>query len=126
MSKLARALALATTLATTSLAAITAVAQAHPTTGDARHQALAQERYYSTWRYQAPATEHALAQERYYGTWRSGHQATAPARPAASSRQPGWLVVALGMLTAALALVGALAATTTRRARRRVRAHQAA
>jgi hypothetical protein len=126
MSKLARALVLAATLAAMNLAGIATVAQAYSTTGDARHQALAQERYYSTWRYGDAAARQALAQERYYGTWRGGDQATAPARPAASSRQPGWLVVALGMLTVALALVGALAATTTRRARRRVRAHQAA
>jgi hypothetical protein len=52
--------------------------------------------------------------------------ATSPVRPAEPSGQPGRLVVALGGLAAALALVGALAVMTARRASRQDRARQAA
>jgi hypothetical protein len=98
---------------------------AQPASQDARHQALAQERYYTTWGYADPAATRALAQERYYSTWRPGG-ATGPVRPADSSRQPARLVVALGVLAAALALIGVLAATIARRASRKVAARQAA
>jgi hypothetical protein len=125
MSRLARALVLAATLAATTLAGLTAAAQAHPASDDAaRRQALAQERYYSTWGYGAPAVRQALAQERYYSTWRAGDPtAAAPAPP---SRQPAWLVPAIGALAAALALLGIRATMITRRRRGRVRVRQPA
>ena len=44
---------------------------------------------------------------------------TAPARPAEPNGQPTWLVVSLGGLAAALALVAGLALLAARRANRR-------
>jgi hypothetical protein len=132
MSRLARALVLAATLAAMTLAGLTDAAQAHPASdavhpsrNDARRQALAQERYYSSFGRQNPATQAALAQERYYSSWRPGGT-TAAVQPATASRQPGWPAIALGMLAAAVMLAGALAAMTARRARRRVQAHKLA
>jgi hypothetical protein len=123
MSRLARTLMLAATLAATTLAGLTAAAQANPT-DDARHQALAQERYHSTFGQQDPATLAALAQERYYSTWRaSDPTAAAPAPPRG---QPAWLVPAIGVLAAALALLGIRATMITRRRRGRVRVRQPA
>jgi hypothetical protein len=157
-SNLARSLVLAATLAAMTLAGLTAVAQAQPTAGvdqrasqdqstsdsvkraaeaqeryystwsygaPAVNQALAQERYYSTWSYGAPAVNQALAQERYYSTWGYG-DTPAPVRPAEPSGQPGWLLPAIGVLAGVLALLGVLAAVLVRRARGRVRVHQTA
>jgi hypothetical protein len=124
MSRLARALVLAATLAAMTLAGLTAAAQAHPASDDARRQALAQERYYTSFDRQEPATQAALAQERYYSTWRaSDPTAAAPAPP---SRQPAWLVPAIGALAVALALLGIRATMITRRRRGRVRVRQPA
>lgn len=124
MSRLARALVLAATLAAMTLAGLTAAAQAHPASDDARRQALAQERYYTSFDRQEPATQAALAQERYYSTWRaSDPTAAAPAPP---SGQPAWLVPAIGALAVALALVGIRATMITRRRRGRVRVRQPA
>jgi hypothetical protein len=118
MSRLARALVLAAMI----LAGLTAAAQAHPSDDAARRQALAQERYYTSFdRHQDNATPAALAQERYYSTWRPGEEPTAPAPPA----EPNRPVVVLGAVAAALALV-ALTAMTATRARRRLRVRQAA
>jgi hypothetical protein len=77
--------------------------QEQPTTADARR----------------PPTEAQVGE-----SWR--HPASVPVRPAEPSGQPGWLVLGLGVLAAALALSAGLAVTTTRRARHRVRAGQAA
>jgi hypothetical protein len=122
MSRLARALMLAATLAATTLAGLTAAAQAHPTSDDAaRRQALAQERYYTSFDRQDNATQAALAQERYYGTSRPGEEPTAPAPPA----EPNRPVVVLGAVAAALVLV-ALTTITATRTRRRLRVRQAA
>ena len=130
MSRLARALMLAATLAATTLAGLTAAAQAHPTSDDAaRRQALAQERYYTSFdtsfdQHQDNATQAALAQERYHSTWRAGDPtAAAPAPP---TRQPAWLVPAIGALATALALLGIRATMITRRRRGRVRVRQPA
>jgi hypothetical protein len=143
MSRLARTLVLAATLAATTLAGLTAAAQANPT-DDARHQALAQqryhstfgqqdpatqaalaqERYHSTWGYKVPAVRQALAQERYYSTWRAS--APTAAAPAPPREQPAWLVPAIGVLAAALALLGIRATMITRRRRGRVRVRQPA
>jgi hypothetical protein len=76
------------------------------------------------------ATRAALAQEQSYSfyssRWTPANKAPAPVRPAQPSGQPDWLAPAIGVLAAALALSGGLAVTITRRARRRVRAGQAA
>jgi hypothetical protein len=155
MSRLARTLALAAVLAAMILAGLTA-AQAHtnddpttkraglaqeryystwsygdttasqdqPTSDSVKRAALAQERYYSTWSYGDPVKQAALAQERYYSTWSYGDTpAPVPAQP---SGQPGWLLPTIGVLAAALALLGVLAATIIRRTRGRVRVRQAA
>jgi hypothetical protein len=137
-SNLARSLVLAATLAAMTLAGLTAVAQAQPTAGvdqrasqdqstsdSVKRAAEAQERYYSTWSYGAPAVNQALAQERYYSTWGYG-DTPAPVRPAEPSGQPGWLLPAIGVLAGVLALLGVLAAVLVRRARGRVRVHQTA
>jgi hypothetical protein len=129
MSRLTRTLALTAMLATTTLAAMTAVAQAQPTQDDTvKRAAEAQERYHSTWRYGDTTSDSvkraAEAQERYYSTWGYGDTPTpAPAEP---SGQPDWLVLGLGVLAAALALVAGLAVLAARRANRRVRAGQTA
>jgi hypothetical protein len=144
MSRLTRILVLGAMLATMTLTCLTAVAQARPTGNDAvelfrqgerasqdqpssdsvKRAAEAQERYYSSWGYGDPAVEQALAQERYYSTW--GYGDTPAPAPAEPSGQPGWLVPAIGVLAGILALLGVLAAMLLRRARGRVRVHQAA
>jgi hypothetical protein len=68
---------------------------------------------------QRPPTEAQVGE-----SWR--HPGNVRARPAEPSGQPDWLVLAIGVLAAALALAGGLAVTTTRRTRRRVRIGQAA
>jgi hypothetical protein len=93
-------------------------------TTDARQRALAQERYYSTWRDGDPARERALVQERYYSTW--GYSNTPAPAPAKPSGQPDWLLPGLGVLAAAVALATGLAVLAAKRTRRRVRVGQAA
>jgi hypothetical protein len=61
------------------------------------------------------------AQERADASIETPAQAPAPAQPTEPSRQPGWLVVSLGMLAAALAVVAGLAVLAARRANRRAR-----
>jgi hypothetical protein len=57
-------------------------------------------------------------------SWR--HPGNVPVSPAEPSRQPDWLVPGIGVLAAVLALVAGLVVLATRRAKRRVRASQAA
>ena len=176
MSKLARPLMLVAMLAAMNLAAMTAVAQAHPSNHptSTRHHALgrvevlatdqpsrqaaatvqrllARER--STIPGEAPAHprllldeerstllnlpndtsaqaaadaahRRLLAQERYYSTWGYGGASTpAPAEP---SGQPTWLVIALAVLAAVLALVAGVAVLAARRATRSQHAGQTA
>ena len=124
MSRLTRAIALVAMLAAINLTGLTAVAQAQPTSDSVKRAAEAQERYYSTWSYGDPAIQQGLAQERYYSTWSYGDTpAPVPDEPGG---QPGWLVPAIGVLAAVLALVTGVAAMLVRRARGRVRVHQAA
>ena len=125
MSKLARALALAAMLATMSLAGMTA-AQAQAT-DQARqiekawrqHQVTAQRQ--ST----ADATQAALAEERHYSTW-DYQDTSAPATPAEPGGQPTWLVIALAVLAAVLALVTGVAVLAAHRATRDQHAGQTA
>ena len=128
MSKLARALTLAATLAAMSLAPMTALAQTqasdHATTEDAAHRATV--RQVTSGQQAAADTAHRrlLAQERYYSTWRSGDGPTpAPAEP---SRQPAWLVIALSVLAAVAVLVAGVAVLAARRAIRGQHAGQTA
>ena len=61
------------------------------------------------------------AQQRTHNFTPPAAQAPAPAPHAQRSGQPDWLVVALGMLAAALAIIAALAVVAARRANRRAR-----
>jgi hypothetical protein len=124
MSKLTRVLALAAMLAAMTLAGLTAVAQAQPTGNDAVELFRRGERASLEQPTSDSVTRAAEAQERYYSTWSYGDTpAPAPAEPGG---QPDWLVPALGVLAAALALSTGLAVLAARRANRRVRAGQAA
>jgi hypothetical protein len=121
MSKLARALILAATLAAVNLAGMTAVAQAQPS--DAAQQKLAER--WNTDYYQATRmspTEHKAwlqAHKHFRGATQA--QAPAPPRPARSTGQPDRLVAAL----AVTAVVAGLAMVAARRATRRARVGQA-
>jgi hypothetical protein len=152
MSRLTRALVLGVALAAMNLAGATAVAQAHANDDPAsnRHRALGRLEFLAAADHAVASLEQnptdaveqfrrgerasqeqtttdaamqaGLAQERYYSTW--GYADTpAPVEP---SGQPDWLVLTLGVLSAALALVVALAVLVARRAGRRLRAGQAA
>jgi hypothetical protein len=155
MSKLARALILAATVAALPLAGMTGVAQAQANDQDTPSQQKLAERWNNDY-YQAThmsPTEHkawlqANAARRelsdrwiYYShatqlspaelkAWvqardRAGTptektvQVPAPVRPDQPSGQPLWLVVTLGVLAAALAIVAGLALLAARRANRR-------
>jgi hypothetical protein len=155
MSKLARALILATMVAVLPLAGMTAVAHAQPNDQPTPSQQELVERWNTDY-YQAThmspaqhkawlranAAQRELSDRRaYYGhatqmspaelkAWvqaqdRAGTptektvQVPAPVRPDQPSGQPLWLVVALGALAAALAIVAGLALVAARRANRR-------
>jgi hypothetical protein len=77
--------------------------QQQPTTADSRR----------------PPTEAQVGE-----SWR--HPGNVPVRPPELSGQPDWLIPAIAVLAAILALAAGLVVTTTRRTRRRVRAGQAA
>ena len=126
MSKLARPLMLVDMLATMNLAAMTAVAQAQATyqarqieKAWRQHQVTAQRQ--ST----ADATQAALAEERHYSTW-DYQDTSAPATPAEPGGQPTWLVIALAVLAAVLALVAGVAVLAAHRATRDQHAGQTA
>ena len=126
MSKRARALILGVTLAAMNLVGTTVVAQAQAT-DQARqiekawrqHQVTAQRQ--ST----ADATQAALAEERHYSTW-DYQDTSAPATPAEPGGQPTWLVIALAVLAAVLALVTGVAVLAAHRATRDQHAGQTA
>ena len=133
MSKRARTLILGVALAAMHLAATTAIAQAH-TSGDpasTRHRALGQLEL---------TAEDAVAAQEQPGiaddtrrppteaqvdkSWR--HPGNVRAQSAEPSGQPGWMVLGLGVLAAALALPAVLAARIVKRTRGRVRVRQTA
>jgi hypothetical protein len=155
MSKRTRALILAAVVAALNLASTIAIAQAQandqpvrrpPTQGQvgesyrndhdalaaqADRQADAVERFRRGERASqdqptiADGTRRPPTEAKVGESWR--HPVNVPVRPAEPTRQPGWLIASsLGVLVAGLALTGGLAVTTTRRARRRVRAGEAA
>ena len=132
MSKRTRALILAAMVAAMNLAGMTAVAhaQANDDSPSKRHRALGQ--------LEVPAAEDAVASQEQPTAadarrpptegkvGESLHpRAKVPVQPVEPSGQPSWLVPAIGVL-ATLALCGGLAATITRRARRRARVGHAA
>jgi hypothetical protein len=133
MSKLARVLALGVMLAAMNLAGTTAVAQEQTTADAALQRVLAKEHGYNRGERASQeqttadaALQRVLAKEHGYNFEGTPAGVTSPVRPAEPSGQPVLPVVALGVLAAALALVGALVAMTSRRASRRVRPRQAA
>ena len=71
------------------------------------------------------ATRAALAQERHYSTW-DYQDTSAPATPAEPGGQPTWLVIALAVLAAVLALVTGIALLAAHRATRDQHAGQTA
>jgi hypothetical protein len=116
MSRLARSLMLVAMLAAMNLAAMTAVAQAHPATAPADQSSV-----------QAEATvQRLLAREEPTIPKAAPAQATSPVRPAPPSGQADWRIPALGALAAVLALVAAVAVLTARRATRIRQAGQTA
>jgi hypothetical protein len=154
MSKLARAIILAATVTAMNLAAMTAVAQ--PNDEDTTQQEMAENwNYYQQSTRVPPAELKAqmqtdAAQRELSERWTYYYHATrmspaelkawmqakvrantptyppAPVRPAELSGQPDWLVLTLGVLSAALALVAGLAVLAARRASRRLRTGHAA
>jgi hypothetical protein len=136
MSKLARTLVLGAMLAAMNLAGMTAVAQAQANdAGKDAPRPPTERQVGESWRQPQvtsqeqtaadAALRRQLARERF--SIPSGTPAQAPApEPAEPGGQPGWLVASLGVLVAALALIAGVAVMAARRARRRVRAGQAA
>jgi hypothetical protein len=147
MSKLTRALILGATLAAMNLAGMTAVAQ--PNDGDTPTQRevsenwntynqstrvppaelTAQRELPDRWSYYNQATRlspaklkaWSQAKDRVDTPTAPPAQAPAPARPAEPSGEPGWLVVSLGILATAMAVVAGLAVLVARRATRTAR-----
>jgi Na+(H+)/acetate symporter ActP len=127
MSKLARALIFAATVAALNLAGMAAIAHAQADDQDTPSQQELAERWNTDY-YQA--THMSPAQHK---AWLQAHkrsrsatqtpttQVPAQLQPAEPNGQPTWLVVSLGGLAAALALVAGLALLAARRANRRAR-----
>jgi hypothetical protein len=86
------------------------------------HDALAAQAQTS----QADAVEQFRRSERADTPTEPPAQVPAPVPPNEPSGQPAWLVVSLGALAAALAIIAGLAVLSARRANRRARVDQAA
>jgi hypothetical protein len=138
MSKRTRALILAALLAAMNLAGLTAVAQAQanhdPDGKDARRLATERQAGEPRRHGQVASPEQAtadaalrrvLARERFSIPSGTPAQVTAPA-PTEPNGRPGWLVASLGVLAAAVALVGGLAVLAAKRAGRSARIRHAA
>ena len=146
MSKLRRTLVVAATLAAMNLAGMTAVAQ--PNDGDTPTQREVSENWNSYNQSTRVPPAKLKAQRELADRWSYYNQATrlspaelkgwmqakdrpdtpttpptqvpaAPGQPTEPNAQPTWLVVSLGGLAAALALVAGLALLAARRANRR-------
>jgi hypothetical protein len=117
MSKRTRMLLLGATLAAINLAGMTNVALAQPEAHDAIKRELAQQ--HAADQATEQLIQQALAQERYYSTFGTHPSTSAVAsQPATASSWPGRLVLALGgALAAALALLAVVAASRARRLR---------
>ena len=161
MSKFARTLILAATVAAMNLAGLAAIAHAQANAQDtttqrelaenwnyyqqstrvppaelkARMQADATQRKLSeNWTYYYHATRMSPAElkawmqvkDRADTSTETPAPVPAPVQPAEPAGQPGWLVVSLGGLAAALAVVAGLAIVAARRANRRARVGQVA
>jgi hypothetical protein len=109
------------------------VASPHTGSADAKHRALV-ERSHSARHAQVASPEQTAAdaalqrvqaRERFSIPNATPVQTSAPV-PAKPSRQPGWLIVSLVVLVAALAVAGGLAVLAAKRTRRRVRLEHAA
>ena len=143
MSKLRRTLVVAATLAAMNLAAMTAVAQ--PTTQDEvsegwnaynqstrvapaelkTQQALeARQSYYNQVTRMSPAELKAWTQTNLRPDTPTASPTGSPA-PTGPTGEPGWLVVSLGLLAAAMAVVAGLALLAAKRAIRTTRLRQA-
>ena len=137
MSKLARTLVFAATLAAMNLAGLTAVAQAQssdqPTSNHDTRRAPTQAQVGEAWRQPqvAPAeptvagdTRRPPTESQVGEAWR--HPTGAPVRSDEPIGPSGWLVASLSVLVVALALSGGLAVLAARRAGRRARLRHAA
>ena len=137
MSKLARTLVFAATLAAMNLAGLTAVAQGQssdqPTSNRDTRQPPTQAQVGEAWRHPQVAPEEPTVagdtrrpptESQVGESWR--HPTGAPVRSAEPSGPPGWLVASLSVLVVALALSGGLAVLAARRAGRRARLGHAA
>ena len=137
MSKRARALILGATLAAMNLAGLTAVAHAQANDPDGKDAGRppSERQVGEAWRH-GQVTSHeqtaadaalrrVLARERFSLHSGTPAQVTAPA-PTEPNGRAGWLVASLGVLAAAVALVGGLAVLAAKRAGRRARIRQAA
>jgi hypothetical protein len=122
MSKLARTLILAATVAALNLAGLTAVAHARANDQDTPSQQELAERWNADY-YQA--THMSPAQHK---AWLQAHQAWLQATqvpPTEPNGQPTWLVVSLGVLAAVMTLIAVLALLAARRANRRAQVRPA-
>jgi hypothetical protein len=137
MSKLARTLVFAATLAAMNLAGLTAVAQGQssdqPTSNQDARRPPTQAQVGESWRQPQVAPEEPTVagdtrrpptESQVGESWR--HPTSTPVRSAEPSGQSGWLVASLGVLAAAMALIAGLAMLATRRAGRRARVGHAA
>ena len=134
MSKLTRTLVIGATLAAMHLAAMTAVAQAQANDQPVM-QPPTERQLGEAWRHRQAtspdqtaadaALQRVQARERFSIPNPTPAEVPAPVPPK-PSRPAGWLVASLGVLAAALALVGGLAVRAARRTRRRARLEHAA
>jgi hypothetical protein len=133
MSKRARTLVVAATLAAITLAGTSTAAHAQVTDEHARRRPPTQGQVGESWHQpqvtaeqpniasdaRRPPTESQVGE-----SWR--HQTDVPAQPVEPGGLPSWVMVSLGLLAAVLALAGGLAVRAARRAGRRARLEHAA
>jgi hypothetical protein len=134
MSKLARVLVLGAMVAAMNLVGMTAVAHAQANDEPVR-QPPTEHQVGESWRHRQAASpeqtaadaalQRQLARERFSIPNATPAQVPAPV-PDEPRGQPGWLIVSLAVLVAALALAGGLAVRAVRRTRRRARLEHAA
>ena len=132
MSKLARTLVFAATLAAMNLAGMTAVAQAQANDQPARRPPTQGQVGESWHQRQVTAEQPNIASdarrpptESQVGeSWR--HQTDGPAQPVEPGGLPSWIMASLGLLAAGLVVAGGLAVLAARRAGRRARVGHAA